>query len=140
MLGREEFHVPEESLAFRVHPVTWIRVRLLASRAEVMGFPKLAAELLQAWSDIAACSKITEEYFGFFSDEFLPMVNATIDDMLIETNPLRFDDADGTTSPVSLLNRAWDTFLNDPAAFNEWENAAIDELLGITTLSSAEAA
>lgn len=140
MLGREEFHVPEESLAFRVHPVSWIRVKLLASRADAMGFPKLATELLEAWSDIAACSKITEEYFGFFSDAFLPIVNATIDDMLIETNPIGFNDVDQATSPVSLLNKAWDTFQSDPAAFNEWENAAIDELLGITTLSSAGAA
>ncbi|HMO79573.1 MAG TPA: hypothetical protein PKD24_02160 [Pyrinomonadaceae bacterium] len=140
MLGHEEFHVPEESLAFRVHPVSWIRVKLLASRADAMGFPKLAAELLEAWSDIAACSKITEEYFGFFSDAFLPIVNATIDDMLVESNPLGFDDANGMTLPVSLLNRAWETFLNDPTAFSEWENAAIDELLGITTLSAAEAA
>ena len=67
-------------------------------------------------------------------------MNATIDDMLVESNPLGFDDANGMTLPVSLLNRAWETFLNDPTAFSEWENAAIDELLGITTLSAAEAA
>lgn len=129
-LGREEFHLPQESLVFRTHPVSWIRIKVLALRAEEMGYSDIAAELRETWAEIASCFNITEEYFGFFSDNFLAMINGTIDDMLVEAEPLdlRTAAADGN-SPVWLFNQAWDRFLCNTADFSAWEDNAVKEFL-----------
>jgi hypothetical protein len=133
ILGREEFHLPQESLVYRTHPVSWIRIKVLARRAEEMGYSDLAAELCESWSEIASCFKITEEYYGFFNDSFLPMVDETINDMLVEAQPLDFRAAaaDGA-SPIKLFNQTWDEFLRDNEDFIAWENGSVREFLAAT--------
>ena len=52
MLGRNQYHV--EKLAHRSHPVTWIRIQLLANRARQMRYNAIAADLEDEWNQIAA--------------------------------------------------------------------------------------
>lgn len=44
-LGWKEYYVPEEELAGRSHPVTWMRIHLLADRARQIGYEDIANDL-----------------------------------------------------------------------------------------------
>lgn len=60
--------------------------------------------------------------------------------MLTETSPREFEKSEVSnrgseltfTSPVALLNMAWQKFLDDPAVYREWEKEAIFSFLGTT--------
>jgi len=145
MGGRDRFHQPREQLAFSEHPVAWLRIRLIAERARQMGLAE-ADKLETEWNQIAATMGITEEYFGFYDDGFLPSIRQTIDDMLTEASPYHFNDEDvspsdwnpESSSLVHLLNRAWSIFLNNPSAYDSWEDQAISDLLARTGTANDE--
>ena len=86
LLGGDAYHMPPEDLARRQHPVTWLRVRLLANRARQVGHHTDADALEHAWDIIAEAMDIVEDYYGFYVPEFLPAVQQTLDDMLTETS------------------------------------------------------
>ena len=69
------------------YPVTWIRIKILANRAASMGLTDVAAELETSWMKIAGQLEITEDYFGFYTQDFLTIIQQKIDDMLVEANP-----------------------------------------------------
>lgn len=89
---------------------------------------------------------ITEEYFGFYDDRFLPSIRQTIDDMLTEASPYHFNDEDvspsdwnpESSSLVHLLNRAWSIFLNNPSVYDSWEDQAISDFLARTGTANDE--
>ena len=62
------------------HPVTWLRVRLLADRARTMGWKDLADEIENDWQNIAAMLGVDEDYFGCYDDALRPDLQRTIDD------------------------------------------------------------
>lgn len=133
MLGREEFQIPKESLAKREHPVTWIRIKILTDRARTLGLLDVAKELEASWSEIAGNLKIAGDYFGFYSSDFLSVIQQKIDDMLVEANARQYleseidadDEASDNGQPVKLLNSAWRRFYANPTDYNVWENDAI---------------
>lgn len=135
MLGRDEFQLPRHKLAKGEHPVTWIRIKVLANRARNMGLAKIANEIEDSWLKIAEKLEITEDYFGFYTDEFLTIIQTKIDDLLIEAYPLQFDKSEIETSqedikvisPIKLLNLAWEKFYSDQCNYNSWENNAIQD-------------
>jgi hypothetical protein len=145
MGGRDEFHLPREKLELSRHPVTWLRIRLLAERARQIGVIE-ADRLETEWSRIAATMGIIEEYYSFYDDRFLPSIRQTIDDMLIEASPYQFSAEDvspsdwnpGSSSLVHLLNRAWTIFLNNPSAYDDWEEQAISTFLATTGIIDHE--
>lgn len=137
MLGRDEFQVKQEDLAHRGHPVTWLRIRLLVDRARRMNLNDDARIVEDSWRAIAGEMQVGEDYFGFFEEGFLGAIQQTIDDMLIEVEPLRFDAQTSqqvastpSNSPVELLNRAWREFFRDAQGYPAWEKAAIAAYLG----------
>jgi hypothetical protein len=147
VLMRDQYHLPPEELEHREHPVTWLRTRLLADRARRMGFEADAKALEVAWGKIAATMGVVEDYYGFYTDEFLPSIQQTIDDMIVEAAPrafedhevstaeiLRLDPASTSSSPVQLLNQAWRKFLDDEGGYTAWEKKAIEGFLNNTTL------
>jgi hypothetical protein len=88
---RDQYHLPPEQLEHREHPVTWLRVRLLAEQARRMGF-RADAELLEdTWSKIAATMGVIEDYYGFYAGGFLSSIRQTIDDMIVEAAPRSFE-------------------------------------------------
>lgn len=137
MLGREEFQIPKNSLVLREHPVTWIRIKILANRAKNMSLEKNALELETSWLKIASYLEITEDYFGFYTQDFLTIIQQKIDDMLIEADPNLYKKSEieeyqediGNMSPIKLFNLAWDKFYSDQNSYNSWENKAIGQWL-----------
>jgi hypothetical protein len=138
MLGRDEYHLKPEYLAGRGHPVTWLRIRLITDRARRMGFSEVATSLERTWLTIANQMSVTEDYYGFYVPEFLPAIQQTIDDMLEEASPHRFEDHEVDTSaqdirlmsPVTLVNQAWHQFYRDAVGYSGWEKNTISIWLG----------
>lgn len=134
MLGRNQYHV--KKLAHRSHPVTWIRIQLLADRARQMDYNAVADDLENEWKQIATALGIVENhYYGFYHPTFLPRIQQKLDDMLTEAAPREFQALEiaeqerDFTSPVALLNSAWLQFRNDPDNYQEWEKNAISQFL-----------
>jgi hypothetical protein len=146
VLMRDQYHLPPEQLEHREHPVTWLRIKLLADRARRIGFEADANVLEDTWNKIAASMGVVEDYYGFYIDELLPSIQQTIDDMIIEAEPrafeahevsaaelLRLDSISRPTSAVQLLNQAWRIFLNYEDTYTEWEKKAIEVLMNDTS-------
>ena len=136
MRGRGEYHLSPEDLALRAHPVTWLRIQLLADRERRMGQDQEADELAATWKTIAKELGIVKDYYGFYDPQFLPTIRQTIDDMVTEVAPLNFAERDSSTaqavssdSPVDLLNQAWQRFRVDPEGYRVWEKKAIADFL-----------
>jgi len=117
------------------HPVTWLRVRLLADRARTMGWKDLADEIENDWQNIAAMLGIEEDYFGCYDAAFHPDLQRTIDDMLTEVEPRRASDDEinypgpvtSSTTPLAILNLAWRTLEADSSNYAAWETQAVSE-------------
>lgn len=140
MRGRDQFLVPKEDLEGQAHPVTWLRIKMLATRLRAGGSNKLADSLEQEWDQIARIMKVTEDYFGFYSDDFLAPVQATLTDMLTEAGPVGLDhpatkapSAGGYSNPVPVLIEAWDRFLASPDAYEAWEGKTLEMLLAVAS-------
>lgn len=126
-----------ENLARSSHPVTWIRIRLLADRARRIGYEEVATDLEEKWSQVAAALQVTEDYYGFYDSTFLSVIQEKLDDMITETAPREFQESEVSdqevdsvfTSPVALLNAAWQKFIEDPDGYREWEKHAIARFL-----------
>ena len=130
--------MPKEELANSTHPVTWIRIRLLADRARQMGYDVIATDLEENWNEIATALGVPEDYDGFYDPKFLPVIRKKLDDMLTETAPREFRESEVSnqdesifSSPVALLNAAWQKFQNDPENYSEWEEDAIARFLNL---------
>lgn len=146
VLMRDQYHIRPEELEHRGHPVTWLRIKLLADHARRMGFGADAEVLEDTWSKIAATMGIVEDYYGFYTDGFLPSIRQTIEDMIVEAAPrafeaheasaelLRIDSAATTILPVQLLNQAWRKFLDNENAYTGWEKKVIEDLLNNKSL------
>lgn len=137
MRGREEFLIHRESMAKRDHPVSWLRVKILANRAKSMGLNEVASDLETSWKKIAEHLEIQEDYFGFYTQDFLMVIQQKIDDMLVEAAPRQFtqsetefsQDSLDNLSPIKLLNMAWHQFYTDPQNYNIWETKVISQWL-----------
>jgi hypothetical protein len=146
VLMRDQYHIRPEELEHRGHPVTWLRIKLLADHARRMGFGADAEVLEDTWSKIAATMGIVEDYYGFYTDGFLPSIRQTIEDMIVEAAPrafeaheasaelLRIDSAATTILPVQLLNQAWRKFLDNENVYTGWEKKVIEDLLNNKSL------
>jgi len=86
---------------------------------------------------IAEHLEITEDYFGFYTPDFLTAIQQKIDDMLIEANPRSYlqseieisQDEPTNLSPIKMLNLAWNQFYLKPDDYNTWENNTVQEWL-----------
>jgi hypothetical protein len=116
-------------------------VRLLADRARSAGDDDDARSLKGAWTEIAESVGIAEEYFGFYDYSSLNPLQATINDMLTEASPRVFQKREAEplqldaipTSPVHLLNLAWQRFQEVPNNYPQWEQRAVDVFLEADT-------
>lgn len=139
LLARSEYYIKQEKLAYRQHPVTWIRIQLIADLAYRMGYDAVAETLQGTWDTIAREMNIVEDYSGFYDPAFLPAIQQTIDNMLIVTRPRQFQEWEISTteteltftSPIALVNTAWRKFLENPEDYREskWEENAIKTVL-----------
>ncbi len=88
--GRGEYHATPDEPALRSHPVTWLRVKLVADRARQLACAADADALERSWADVASALGVTEDYYGYFEESLLEAVRKTVSDMLTETNPRTF--------------------------------------------------
>ena len=138
MLGQDRFNLPSERLEHSQHPVTWLRIRLLAEQARDTGWTAEAENLESEWDTTAKTMSVSEDYYGFYESEFRPLIWNTIADMLTEASPYHFTDHDVAPSEwdphsstlVHLLNRAWHIFLRDPTGYGDWERQALQTFFG----------
>jgi len=131
-MSRGDFHRAEGDLMGSSHPVTWLRIRFLASRARSLNWTEPANGVESEWDLVAAAMRISEDYQGFYDERLRGAIEKTLDDMLTEADPYRCapEEASGAApSLVGLLNRAWLEFPRDPETFSEWEAARIREVL-----------
>ena len=136
MLGRGEYHISQQDLANRPHPVTWLRIRILSDRVRRTGYGAEAERLEDGWGTIAEATETAEDYYGYYDDRFLSVIKRTIDDMLTETSPRSSTEhetagtaEEASPSPVHLLNSAWRQFWRDPEDYRAWEVEAIRRFL-----------
>jgi hypothetical protein len=131
-MDRADFSNPLPELRRSLHPVTWLRIKLLAKRAVAAGFPDLAQRVTEEWQVLAQHLAVEEDYHGFYDDTLAPLVERAVVDMLTEAAPAPYTDADAaggeslspSGSPVALLNRAWQVYQSDPVGYPEWQSTA----------------
>ena len=139
MRGRDQFLVPKEDLEGQAHPVTWLRIKMLATRLRAGGSNKLADSLEQEWDQIARIMKVTEDYFGFYSDDFLAPVQATLTGIL--RRQVRSAWTTRNKSPISrristLLpcsSRRGTASCASPDAYEAWEGKTLEMLLAVAS-------
>lgn len=128
--GKTAFYVKAGDLAKRSHPVTIIRIKFLVSRARKLGLEKEATLLESEWKSVATTLNMKEDYFGYYSDDYHDDINNILDDMIVESSPMRFidfsspeiDEYDPTNDNyLQLINLAWKKYLKDPIGYSTWE-------------------
>jgi hypothetical protein len=132
--GRTSFYVREADLAKRSHPVTMIRIRFLVARARVLGLTKEATDLEKEWQLIQSTLSVTEEYYGYYLDDYANDIHAALNDMLIEAAPMKFSDFNSPEldafdpskhNYLQLIYLAWRKYESDSAAYGAWEKAIL---------------
>jgi hypothetical protein len=120
------------------HPVTWLRIRMLAERTRKIGFNEVADQIEDDWENVARLLRIQEDYFGCYDRAFLPDLNRTLDDMLTETAPRpAADDEVNYTGPVTrtltppvVFNLAWRRLEANSSEYVRWEAQAVSDWMG----------
>jgi hypothetical protein len=122
----------------RSHPVTLLRIRFLARRARTIGYNTTAQRIEADWNVVAQATGIEEDYHGFYDNTLEQVVDETLNNMLIETNPRACTEAQaigggwvaGTDTPVRLLNWAWQRYRDNREQYTSWETDRITAFLG----------
>ncbi len=130
--GSSTFFIPERDLAKSSHPVSWLRVRLLSERANNLKLNKESIMLLSDWDTIANALNIKEEYFGYYANDFHSSIVSSIDDMLTETAPIRFQEyieKDISPNFIKLLIESWEQFKISPFDYSSWEKEIIATII-----------
>ena len=137
MMGTSQYHLRLEDLERCSHPVTWLRVRLLSALARSRGYECVAVTLEGSWGTVAQEMRVKEDYYGYYENEFLTIVQQTLSDMLEEAGVVAYDPTeidldeltpetvDGSASPAPLLNKAWQVFADDPQRYDVWEQRMV---------------
>ncbi|WP_316796366.1 hypothetical protein [Pedobacter agri] len=131
--GRQSFFHAENDLMNSGHPVTWLRIQFLISRAHEMGLTDEADNVEFEWRAIAQALDITEDYFGYYTTAYKDDVKEILDYMLIETSPMTYTnylhDKEGNPNFLNLIKEAWAKFEDAPDKYVEWEQKSLNELL-----------
>jgi hypothetical protein len=126
MLSREEYYLSFDELIGRIHPVTWLRVRILADRVRKNGYKAEADVFEDEWAQVAETLDIEENHSDFYFPEMLNDIRQTIEDMLTEASPVHFTDeltrsTEERKNVIKIINEAWNKFENDPNEFALWQ-------------------
>jgi hypothetical protein len=133
-MQRGDFYRQPADLHHSSHPVTWLRVRLLAKRAKQAGFAASADEIEGEWSLLAQTMRVVADYHGFYDQALDEAVTQTVSDMLTEAAPRRCTESEtqgvgSVNDPVgvnaALFNQAWQVYRGDPDRYRMWESEVI---------------
>lgn len=92
-----------------------------------MGYVQIAGMIESEWNLLRQNYTLSEEYYGYFIDDYIDTVESIIDDMLVQVSP--FEHAGELITPVKILNAAWYKFMEDPDAYPDWEKDQIESFL-----------
>lgn len=133
-LAHEDFYRRPDSLRLSEHPVTWLRVEMLVTRARRLGLTDAADKVDAEWRKVAMAMNRVPDYHGFFDPRLAPGIERILDDMLTEASPRVFKAEevasdvriDADTNPTILTNLAWRKFYElGPEDYQGWERQAI---------------
>lgn len=118
------------------HPVTWLRIHLLAERAKRIGFGSVAADVISEWRQVANAMKVREDHHGFYDPSLEQKVERSIDNMLTEADPRKCtrSESEGlgweswNDSPVALFNKAWAKHREGSRSFEIWQEQTLRAL------------
>lgn len=121
------------------HPVSWLRIKLLAERSERDGFGRDAERLLEHWNDTANLLRVSEDHHGFYTASLKTSLVQTVDDMLVEAAPRQRSDSEAAGSGweiqpvnlVALLNRVWREYFEHGSDFQKWEASVLEQVYGL---------
>ncbi len=138
MSGRGAFTQKETDLERSSHPVIWLRIKFLASRARDLNLKKEANELEEQWNLIANVLGVSPDYFGYYSEQYFDDIKQMLDDMLTETAPTSFQNHDNIVESVDpnkhnivqIMNFAWGRYESSIVDYPAWESNLISEILG----------
>jgi hypothetical protein len=133
-MRKVDFHVEQNDLIGRSHPVTWLRVQFLVHRAQAEGFAELAQRVDQEWRRVSRTLDIVEDYYGMYDRVLHDTVWQALEDMLVEAGPRKWQDEElkadlvpPDPSPVWFLNKAWTMYDADPSGYPTWEKKAVTQ-------------
>ncbi len=133
---RTEYNCSHEQLGTRSHPLAWIRARLLAIRAGNMGLEAVADRTNNHFDKVAEALSAKWDFYGFYNDLFLPDIQKSVDEMLMESNVYHYSRHDVSeqewtpdSNPVHLINQAWHHFQTEPETYGPWEERAINQFI-----------
>jgi hypothetical protein len=140
-LDRGDYYRDVDDLRGSSHPVTWIRIQVLAARASRIGLQRQGAGISDQWNRMADLMRVRPDFHGYFDVGLLQVITKAIDDMLTETAPRHFlqeeiENAATLTNditPIHLVNAAWRVAQDRTVQYLAWE-----EPLTTLWLSAAE--
>jgi len=117
------------------HPVSWLRIQMLAQRARQRGDEKTAAQVLQQWEQVGQLLSVSEDYHGFYTDSLQQTLVRVLDDMLVEASPrecssdeCRGDGWESVPNNIpSLMNRVWMEYTTPGSNYGDWEARVLKE-------------
>lgn len=134
--GSAEFFIPENFLSKSNHPITFLRIRFLIDRANLMGLETEAIDLEEEWMKIGNTLKVKEDYFGFYKEEYRQEIIETINNMLIEVDPISFlnnkdrlEKSGIKLNLIEILLEVWYRYIQNPSEYYDWENETIKKIL-----------
>ena len=135
-MERGAFFRDASDLGVSDHPVTWLRIHLLAGRARRIGFESLADEVISEWNQVADAMKVRQDYHGFYDPSLEQKVTRAIDDMLTEADPRECTESEAgglgweswSDSPVALFNKAWSKSREGSRNFELWQEETLQTL------------
>jgi len=131
MMGRGQYKLPKEELMNSSHPVSWLRVKFLVKRAKDYGIEDGAEDVMNEWNEIAKELGVKrEDYFGFYESAFENIVYNTLSDMLVETDPIYFQDYledSEEDNIIKWIKKAWELYDANNPNYNDWQSMIVDK-------------
>lgn len=132
MLELGDFYRDVGDLRWSDHPITSLRIQTLSEHARTMGLDA-ADRVLTEWKKLATAMEVPQDYHGFFDPRLMPAIRRTLDDMVTEVGPRAFMPDETApraaiapdTTPVALVNSAWQRQHDSPQDYRNWEKNAV---------------
>lgn len=138
---RDDADLTEDEMAdvARTHPHTWLRTRLLLSRAlrgDRPGLEEVATGVRDAWDADLADHGAAVPLYRTWDDGWEAGLHEVIDQMIAVAGPRPFDPAEialdpdaQLTNPIALVNAAWRMHDGWPTQYRGWERRAVRRYL-----------
>ena len=122
------------------HPISRLRIELLAERADANGFDQHSTRVVDQWTETANLLNLTEDHHGFYTASLKSALSQTLSDMLVEVSPRKCTEQEAAgkgwnSQPhnlVALLNQTWLKYFEGPGEFQGWERSVLEQAYGLS--------